>query len=99
MLVQQIVHKAFTSNTYIISNKADDDVWLVDIGNYEGAMEFISDAKTVKGVFITHYHYDHIYGINDLIDKKNNDGKILAALLKYCSNNLVSIFTRTSSKV
>ncbi|MEO6355829.1 MAG: MBL fold metallo-hydrolase [Ferruginibacter sp.] len=72
MLVQQIVHPAFTSNTYIISNKVDDDVWLVDIGNYEGAMELIPDTKTVKGVFITHYHYDHIYGINDLIDKFPN---------------------------
>lgn len=72
MIVQQIVHSAFTSNTYIISSKADDDVWLVDIGNYEGIMELISDTKAVKGVFITHYHYDHIYGINDLIDKFPN---------------------------
>lgn len=72
MLVQQIVHQAFTSNTYIISGKADDEVWLVDIGNFEGAMELISDTKKVKGVFITHYHYDHIYGINDLINRFPN---------------------------
>jgi len=74
MLVQQIVHLAFTSNTYLISNKTDGDVFLVDIGNFKGVMELISDIQTVKGVFITHYHYDHIFGINDLIKRFPNCG-------------------------
>ena len=69
MLVQQIVHQAFTSNTYIISSDKVDDIWLVDIGNFYGVIENIPNNSNIKGIFITHYHYDHIYGINELIEK------------------------------
>lgn len=69
MLVQQIVHQAFTSNTYIISSEKEYDIWLVDIGNFYGVIENIPNNSNIKGVFITHYHYDHIYGINELIEK------------------------------
>jgi hydroxyacylglutathione hydrolase len=72
MIVQQIVHPSFTSNTYIISNPIEDYVWLVDIGNFEGVMEQIADNKRINGVFLTHYHYDHIYGINKLVNKFPN---------------------------
>lgn len=72
MIVQQIPHSLFTSNTYIISKENEDDVWLVDVGNFEGAIELISNNKNINGVLITHYHYDHIYGINELIEKFPN---------------------------
>jgi len=72
MLVEQIVHQAFTSNTYIISTDKKDDIWLVDIGNFYGVIEKIPNNSNIKGVFITHYHYDHIYGINELIEKFPN---------------------------
>jgi hypothetical protein len=39
MFVQQIVYKAFTSNTYIISFEKEDDIWLVDIGNFYGVIK------------------------------------------------------------
>lgn len=67
MLVQQIVHQTFTSNNYIISLENNEDIWLVDIGNFEGVLALISNYAAIKGVFLTHYHYDHIYGINELI--------------------------------
>lgn len=72
MNVQQIVHTIFTSNTYLLSHENEKHVWLIDIGNFEGVVELIPKDKFVKGVFITHYHYDHIYGINKLIAKYPN---------------------------
>jgi hydroxyacylglutathione hydrolase len=72
MLVQQIVHQVFTSNNFILSSEKENEIWLVDIGNFYGVIENIPNNSNVKGVFITHYHYDHIYGINELIEKYPN---------------------------
>lgn len=35
MFVQQVVNRIFNSNTYIISTKTSNDVWLVDIGDLD----------------------------------------------------------------
>lgn len=72
MRVKQIVNSVFTSNTYIISDDNSVWVWLIDIGDIEGVLNSLSKEKTVKGVFITHPHFDHIYGINKLIDEFPN---------------------------
>lgn len=72
MDVRQIIHPVFTSNTYILSDESEKYVWLIDVGNFEEVNEILSEDTFVKGVFITHYHYDHIYGINKLIAKYPN---------------------------
>lgn len=68
MQVKQIVNSVFTSNTYIISEAKSDWIWLVDIGDIEGVLTVLPKDAIVRGVFITHPHYDHIYGLNKLID-------------------------------
>lgn len=68
MLVKQLTNSISTSNTYIISNDNYNWVWLIDIGDIEGVLNTITKDTIVKGVFITHPHFDHIYGINKLID-------------------------------
>jgi len=68
MLVKKIVNELLTSNTYLISEQRYDDIWLVDIGDIRGVIDLLSNNNVVKGVFITHSHYDHICGINQLID-------------------------------
>lgn len=68
MQIKQIVNSVFTSNTYIISEAKYNWVWLIDIGDFDGVLHGLSDNSIVKGVFITHAHHDHIYGINRLID-------------------------------
>lgn len=67
MQVDQNINSLFASNTFIISSKHSDDVWLVDIGDMDATLGKISKFQKIKGVFITHTHYDHIYGIRDLI--------------------------------
>lgn len=67
MKVKQVINSKFTSNTYIISKPECDWIWLIDIGEIEGVLGYIPKDVIVKGVFITHPHYDHIYGLNYLI--------------------------------
>ncbi len=43
-----------------------DDCWLVDIGDYDRANSAIPKGKKIKGLLLTHTHFDHIYGINEL---------------------------------
>ena len=64
MIVAQIPTEIYTSNIYKIT--IDNEVRFVDIGNGEPALKSIASFERVKGVFITHSHYDHIHGINDL---------------------------------
>ena len=58
--------RAFTSNVYVFK-ASQGDAFLFDIGEIEGV---IGDLKgsTVKALFLTHCHYDHIYFINELVE-------------------------------
>ena len=64
--VKQVVNRVFTSNTYIVFDEDFGDCWLVDIGDYERAEKAIPKGKKIKGLLLTHTHFDHIYGINEL---------------------------------
>lgn len=65
MIVNQIVNTVFSSNTYILSNETDQNCWLVDCGDAEILIDWIKEHnKKLAGIFITHSHFDHIYGLN-----------------------------------
>lgn len=65
--ITYIVNSVFTSRTYIISKVSSNDIWLIDCGDFEKIREIINVDSVVKGVFFTHIHYDHIYGLRDII--------------------------------
>lgn len=54
------------SNTYVLSCKGDTSCFLVDIGDFSLVKEELLKYNEVKGVLLTHAHFDHIAGINDL---------------------------------
>ena len=65
MFVYQIVNSIFESNTYIISDSSYQNCWLVDCGDAEILIDWIKEHnKKLSGIFITHSHFDHIYGLN-----------------------------------
>jgi len=64
--VDYIVNHIFNSRTYILSNIASNDVWLVDCGDFAKVLDIIR-GKHVIGVLLTHTHSDHIYGLSDLL--------------------------------
>ena len=67
MKVFSIENSVFNSNTYILSEENEDYCWLVDVGDIEPILDFVG-KRQIKGVFLTHTHYDHIYGINKLVE-------------------------------
>ena len=63
-------HEDFTSNTYLLTHPVfEQDVYLIDIGNSKAVLNALRPHQQVKGVFLTHAHYDHIYGINEILEK------------------------------
>ena len=43
-----------------------DYCWLVDIGDYKKVSDALPPGIKVKGLLLTHTHFDHTYGINAL---------------------------------
>ncbi len=64
--VDHIVNSIFNSITWILSDSESDYVWLVDCGDVAPIMELIG-KKDVFGVLLTHAHFDHIYGLPELL--------------------------------
>ncbi len=66
--IHDITNTIFTSKTYILSKQGEDKAWLVDIGDIEPVLSYLDERHLyVEGVFLTHAHFDHIYGIESLI--------------------------------
>ena len=63
MLIRQVVNSVFNSCTYVISH--GDGSWLVDCGDVDQILPCI-DGR-VEGVLLTHAHFDHIFGLNNLL--------------------------------
>ena len=69
--VVRFVNTRFSSNTYIIAHPEHDDVYVVDPGDTEGVFEWMKTLSkhTVTGVLLTHAHFDHIYGVNGIVER------------------------------
>lgn len=71
--IKEIVNSIFTSKTYILFCEGEDKAWLVDIGDIEPVVAFLQEKKLmVEGVFLTHGHFDHIYGLPSLLEHYSN---------------------------
>ncbi len=68
MHIARIVNSVFTSNTFVLTDGNNQDCWLVDVGDINPILQEVGNRR-VKGVFLTHTHYDHIYGINQLVER------------------------------
>lgn len=70
MKVAHIVNTVYASRTYILWNGSVPEFWLVDCGDVKPLMdkcaELMGEGFCVKGVLLTHVHYDHIYGLPEL---------------------------------
>ena len=69
MIIKRIKCGAWEENCYIISQ--DNVAIIIDPGdNVDKIIQYVQDKYlTVKAILNTHAHFDHICGINDIIDK------------------------------
>jgi len=68
MRIFRWVNSIFTSNTYILSNVNKKGIYVVDPGDSQPILEWLNSSKNnLDGIFLTHAHFDHIYGLNDLL--------------------------------
>ena len=68
---ERFVNSRFTSNTYILYHTDYDNVWVVDPGDTEIVFEWMQahSKTTISGILLTHAHFDHIYGMNDILSR------------------------------
>ena len=68
MEVIRIVNSVFRSNTFLIEDESG-MCFLVDCGDIGSIVRYLQcNEFTLGAVFITHAHYDHIYGLNELFE-------------------------------
>lgn len=69
--VTRFVNSRFNSNTYIISHPEYDNVWVVDPGDTDGVFEWMKNhhKSIITGILLTHAHFDHIYGMNNILSQ------------------------------
>ena len=65
MEAESIVNSFLQSITYILPVGCQKDCWLVDCGDVDKLLE---QGWHVRGVLLTHAHFDHIYGLNRLME-------------------------------
>ena len=74
LLIKTIKNKPIDSNCFILYNNSSSDCIIVDPGTEDccDLLLFLNQYKLVPGhIILTHEHFDHIMGVNKLIDLFN----------------------------
>lgn len=87
LVVTSVVGQVMDSIVYALSDGICNDYYLIDIGDFDAAQSLLPKEATVRGVFITHGHHDHIFGLNRL-KEAYPDCVVYAS--KECAKMLVS---------
>lgn len=66
----RFVNNWFTSNTYILSHENYEGVWVIDPGDVQPVIQWMNEHSkfSVSGILLTHAHFDHIYGVNQILE-------------------------------
>lgn len=63
----------FDSNSYLFKPTDSLGAWLVDAGDSTPVVDFlVANRWDLAGILLTHSHFDHIYGINELLSHFTN---------------------------
>lgn len=100
-MIEVIPLKAFTDN-YIWALVSKKSVYVVDPGDPNPVLSFLKENDlNLKGILITHHHFDHTGGIKTLVDKFNipvfgpSGSKIEGISNELKENDSIRIFEQT----
>ena len=65
------VNTVFRSVSYIVYDDVINDCVIIDVGDTKEILDIIAPFK-LKTILLTHVHYDHIYGLNELLASDQN---------------------------
>lgn len=70
MHVEVIVNNLFKSTTNIVMpSEHDNAAWVVDCGDSGEIIRYVQEKRLdVCGILLTHGHFDHIYGLNEVLE-------------------------------
>lgn len=72
MIYSILNNSIFNSATYLLSLERN-YLYVIDCGDVKPIINCIEQKQlNLKGVFLTHSHFDHIYGLNELIQHYPN---------------------------
>ena len=69
--IDYIRNSFFDSMTWLLSETESNQVWIVDCGDFAPIIDKI-EGREIAGVLLTHAHFDHIYGLPELIKRFPN---------------------------
>ncbi|MEY8706036.1 MBL fold metallo-hydrolase [Bacteroides faecichinchillae] len=67
--IVSIVNSIIASCTYIVLNDEQKEMWVIDCGDIKPILDNLPRDFQLKGVLLTHTHYDHCYGLNSLLQQ------------------------------
>lgn len=68
--VVTFINSVFDSNSYLIYKEDLEECYLIDCGDTKPVLDYIKQhCLHLKAVFLTHTHFDHIYGLNELVEQ------------------------------
>lgn len=67
--INQVINSVYDSNSFVVCmHTAQGGVyWIVDVGDVGKILSHVPTDANVEGVLLTHTHFDHIYGLNNLL--------------------------------
>jgi glyoxylase-like metal-dependent hydrolase (beta-lactamase superfamily II) len=75
MIIQSFVFNKNQVNTYIVSDEITKETLIIDCGctsqeDFNKIVSYVNENKlSLKYIFCTHLHFDHMFGINYIYDK------------------------------
>jgi glyoxylase-like metal-dependent hydrolase (beta-lactamase superfamily II) len=66
MRINAFTNSLFSSVSYLLID--ENRAWIVDVGDTDSIIQYIKNNNlSLEGILLTHGHFDHIYGLNDII--------------------------------